>query len=487
MAVLDIHPYTKYLEYREAKNILFTKMVNSLPAVVIDNGTSTTRAGFANEDLPLLVFDSAYLIDENGHVLVGDEINKRPDLEVMTLVENGVVYNYDHVVSNWEHVYANLDGGNGADSKEHPLMMTEQTWNLLKNKAAAAQIAFEQLEVPLFSLVKSPLAQLYHMGRSSGLVVDIGAGVARVTPILDGIIQNKSCFHLKYAGDFANLHILRSLEAKLGYQPTQLDYSRLMPLRYTTGDITQLFQLYYVSHHLLHNFKQTMLSVSEPPPGLAPTGYYQQQSHHPHPGVYQLPDGTQVNYSDQETTSLLEPLCVPHVYKLPNVNVPDPAYDKAHTHGISNLVLYSLKNLESVFMQSNNEGQNSTANARFNEMLRQLLSNTLITGGGLLATGFNDRICGDISRTAPLVLPNYMVTSSYKMYISPLRNHGLGDINDTFDKKFGSWLGAANLASMLNEVVEEDGGNVNIALDNWFISKSDYEELGEDLVIEKFK
>lgn len=465
-------------------------MVSSLPAVVIDNGTSTTRAGFALEDLPLLVFNSAYLIDENGKVIVGDdEINQRPDLEVMTLLENGLVYNYENIVHNWEYVYSNLDGGNGVDAKEHPLALTEQTWNTLKNKIAAAQIAFESLEVPLFSLVKSPLAQLYHMGRSSGLVVDVGAGVASVTPILDGIIQQKSCFHSKYAGDFANLHILRSLEAKLGYQPTQLDYTRLLPARFNAGPISQSFQMYHVSHNLLHNFKQTMLSVSEPPPGMAPShGYYQQQSHHQQPGVYQMPDGTHLHYSDQETTSLLEPLCVPHVYKLPNVPVPDPAYDKAHTHGISNLVLFTLKNLESAFMSSStNDSHNTNANARFNEVLRQLLSNTLITGGGSLAPGFNDRFCGDIGRTAPLVLPNYMVTTSYKMYISPLRNHGLGDINDTFDKKFGSWLGAANLANMLNEVVEEDGGNVNIAMDNWFISKSDYEELGEDLIIEKFK
>lgn len=101
--------------------------------------------------------------------------------------------------------------------------------------------------------------------------------------------------------------------------------------------------------------------------------------------------------------------------------------------------------------------------------------------------GFSDRVCGDISRTAPSVLPNYMITSQYKIYINPLRNYPLGDINDIFDKKFGSWLGAANLANMLNDAVEDENGSANIALDNWFISKADYEELGEDLVVEKFK
>lgn len=464
-------------------------MVNSLPAVVIDNGSDTTRAGFALEDIPSVVFNSNYQIDANGNTIVGDsEISKNPQLEVMTLLDNGLIYNFDNIVHNWEHVYSSLDGGNGADAKEHPLMMTEETWNTLKNKAATAQIAFESLQVPLFSLIKTPLAQLYHTGLSSGLVIDVGASTASVTPILDGIIQQKSCFHTKYAGDFANLHSLRSLEAKLGYLPAQLDYNRLLPLKYAQAQATESFRLYYATHNLLSNFKQTMLSVSEPPPGMALTHQYYQQHHHSHPPYFQLPNGEQVTYSDQELIPLTEPLFLPHVYKLPGVPVPEPAFDKANTHGISNLVLFTIKSLESAFMSNvSNDNQSSNANARFNEILRQLFTNTLITGGGSLFSGFSDRLCGDLQRTAPLVLPNYVITGSYKLYISPLRNHTAGDINETFDKKFGSWLGAANLASMLNESGEDDGSSVNIALDNWFISKADYEELGEDLVIEKFK
>ncbi|KAF7999925.1 hypothetical protein HF325_005774 [Metschnikowia pulcherrima] len=80
-----------------------------------------------------------------------------------------------------------------------------------------------------------------------------------------------------------------------------------------------------------------------------------------------------------------------------------------------------------------------------------------------------------------------MITGSYKLYISPLRNHSTGSIHDVFDKKFGAWLGAANLASMLRENSEDDNGSVAIALDNWFVSKADYEEMGEDMIVEKFK
>lgn len=459
-------------------------MVDSLPAVVIDNGTHTTRAGFSLEDIPSLVFNTNYALDPEGKPIVGDsELALHPELDVMTLMDNGLVYNFDHIASNWQYVYDHLDAGAPAAAAEHPLMVTEEVWNTAKNKAASAQIAFETFGVPLFSLVKTPLAQLYHMGRLSGLVVDVGAGTASVTPILDGIIQLKSCFHSRYAGDFALLHALRLLEAKLGYGPEQLDYARLMPRKYTAA--SDSFRRYYVAHNLLHNFKQTMVHVSEPPPGMPANAYYLQQ-HHQHPTHYQVADGTHVPYLAHDIVPLGEPLFAPHAYKLPGVPVPEPAYDKASTHGISNLVLFTVKNLETAFMLSiTNENQSSTANARFNEILRQLFSNTLITGGGALMPGLADRICGDLGRTAPQVLPNYHVTASYKLFISPLRNHATGDINDTFDKKFGSWLGAANLAGMLKENIED--GSANIALDNWFVSKADYEELGEDLIMEKFK
>lgn len=462
-------------------------MVNSLPPVVIDNGSDTTRAGFALEDLPSLVFNSNYALDSSHNYVFGDEnIEKHPADQVMTIMDNGIPYNFEGLTHNWQYAFDNLDGGNSVSPEDFPLMVTEPVWNSNKSKSTMAQIAFESMQVPLFSIVKTPLSQLYHMGRSSGLVIDIGSSVTSVTPILDGIIQLKCAVHSKYAGEFVNLHCLRSLEAKLGGQSGSLDH--LLPQQYANG-ASESFKQYHVTHNLLSNFKQAMLHLNESPPGVPPSNaFYPLQVQHQHPSSYQLPNGAHVSYNSHELSLLSEPLFAPNVYPLPGIRLPEPAFDLPGSHGLSNLIIYAIKNLEATFMASvTNENQNSTSNSRFNEILRQLFHNTLITGGGSLIPGMSDRICGDLSRLAPQVLPNYMITGSYKLYISPLRNHSMGDINDTFDKKFGAWLGAANLASMLRENIEEDSSTVGIALDNWFVSKADYEELGEDCVVEKFK
>ncbi|CUM63065.1 uncharacterized protein PRCAT00000630001 [Priceomyces carsonii] len=423
-------------------------MVSTSPAVVIDNGSYTTKAGFALEDLPSLVFNSNYLINtsDGAKAVIGDdEILAEPENEVMTLMENGLIYNYDHIIDNWNYVYENIDNNNSINPKEFPLVITEQTWNTSKNKLAATQIVFETLEVPLFSLVKTPLAQLYHTGKATGLVVDIGSAVASVTPILDGIIQSKVSFHTKYAGDFVNLSILNHLE-KFG---TLEDF---LPAKYHSASSS--FKNFYASRNLIQEFK--VASTPE----------------------YQFHKGIQVKSNGVDFFSSL---FQPQLLNVPNVNIPEPVLDKPQTHGLVNLIFHSLKSLEASIVQSG--GQNSSRFARFNEILKTLLANIVITGGSSLATGLSDRILNDVRAYAALYFPNYGFNP---YYIQTISNYQAGDVNDTWNRLLGGWLGASNLAGMLNDTGEETNG-VNIALDNWFVSKSDYEELGEDLILEKFK
>ena len=189
-------------------------MTYTAPAVVIDNGSYTTKAGFSLEDLPSLVFNSNYMKhDKTQQVIIGDELmENNSEQQVMKLLDDGLIYDFDNIVHNWQYVFDNVDNNNPINSSEFPLVVTEQPWNTSKNKVNSCQVAFETLQVPIFSLVKTPLAQLYRCGKSTGLVIDIGSSVTSVTPILDGVIQLKCSYHSKYAGDFVNLHVLNYLE-----------------------------------------------------------------------------------------------------------------------------------------------------------------------------------------------------------------------------------------------------------------------------------
>lgn len=488
-------------------------MTYTSPAVVIDNGSHTTKAGFALDDLPSLVFSSNYLIGSDGDkssIVIGDdEIAQHPEGEIMTLLENGLIYNFDNVVKNWNYVYDNIDNHNAVNAKDFPLVLTEPVWNTNKNKLATSQIVFEELEVPIFALVKSPIAQLYHMNRSSGLVIDVGASTTSVTPILDGIIQTKSSFHNKFAGDYANLHVLNFFQRKLGD-----DYiTKLLPASYqSSANVSASFKNYYASYNSVQDFKQSMLSINQISPAIdaqiKQQKFLQQQQYQGYqqplpptdisgnslPKNYQLANDTYVSVGPEDKDVLLEPIFEPHLYKLPNVQLPEPTIESPQTHGLTQLILLSLKHLENA-NTSGNEANHQAMNSmygKFNEILRELLSNIVVTGGGSLIEGFDVRVGNDIRRSLQAYFNNYSYSQGYK-YFAPLRNYQVGDVNNVWDRKFGSWLGACNLASMLNESDssyengDDEGNGVNIALDNWFVTKADYQELGEDLILEKFK
>ena len=431
-------------------------MAHISPAVVIDNGSYTTKAGFALDDLPSLVFNTNYILDKSiNKVIVGDdEMDKNSQSAVSTLLEDGIIYNFDNIAHNWRYVYDNIDNHNLIDATEFPLVMTEQSWNTMKAKVKTCQIVFEEFEVPLFSLVKNPLSQLYRCGKSTGLVIDVGSSVASVTPILDGVIQTKCSFHSKYAGDFLNLHILNYLKGKVQ------SVDELLPASYRTA--SESFKSYYMSTHVLQEYKNLSLN-------------YQVTN-------LEVYDHKFLDVSDQR--NYLENLFDPYLNKLPNINLPEPSLDVPSSQGLTNLVYMAIRSLEASLLPNSDDPRSQSQNrfARFMDIFKQLLSNVLVTGGASLASELPDHIINDIKA----LMQKYFPTYPFSYHVQQIRPTPNNDNADIWDRQFGSWLGACNLARMLNES-DENSSSAKIALDNWFISKSDYEELGEDLILEKFK
>lgn len=109
-------------------------MTYTAPAVVIDNGSYTTKAGFSLEDLPSLVFNSNYMKhDKTQQVIIGDELmENNSEQQVMKLLDDGLIYDFDNIVYNWQYVFDNVDNNNPINSSEFPLVVTEQPWNIEK-------------------------------------------------------------------------------------------------------------------------------------------------------------------------------------------------------------------------------------------------------------------------------------------------------------------------------------------------------------------
>ncbi|OWB82939.1 hypothetical protein B5S33_g1568 [[Candida] boidinii] len=415
------------------------------PSVIIDSGSSTTRAGLSMDNSPSFVMPSVYSRESlnSGDYIFGDALDDTPSNEVFTIVSGGLVYNWDAMLEAWKHIYRELQVEDRAD--ELPLVLTENSWNTKKNRQMACQLAFEEMDVPALSILKRQLCTAYGVGRANALVIDVGGDVASVTPIHNGKVLNKGVISTKFAGNFLNLYSMNFLKNKLNKSNNTELENILLPKRYqklSSDKITESFKLYQIGK-TLREFKGTILQFSPFPihpsqtelPAHSMMPQYYSDSQNGNEKNYELPNKEIVSKIGIDMFKLAEPIFNPLEYtrhSLPDIKLPD------ETVGISEALINSLKRLD-------------TSGAVYQDLLKFIV----ITGGSSYIPGFEQRLINDVVRFSP----NFGVDT----YCSPElqgRNHL-------------SWIGANILSS--SSVGDYD---------NIFIKKSDYEELGENCIPE---
>jgi len=170
---------------------------DEVAAIVLDPGSYTTRIGYAGEDTPkanIPTFCGYYQGRKqqfkHGHYLVGDtEINSlHTDMDVTNPFQDGLILHWEPNISLWQYAFEDRLRVNTA---EHPLMVTEPTWNTTQNREKTLEVCFETFNVPAFFLAKQPVLASYAIGKHTALVVDLGAQMASVTPVVEGLVLKK--------------------------------------------------------------------------------------------------------------------------------------------------------------------------------------------------------------------------------------------------------------------------------------------------------
>ncbi|KAJ2117965.1 NuA4 histone acetyltransferase subunit, partial [Coemansia sp. RSA 921] len=155
-------------------------------ALVLDVGSTWTRAGFAGEDLPKGYFPShcGYIersvevseshddpkpVDANGDTemtpngkpsqrqyFIGDTESStwRPNMEVSGPLENGLVSDWDMYEKIWEYAFKTRLR---VRPEEHPLLVSEAAWNTSEQRTKLVELAFERFNCPSFYVCKAPV------------------------------------------------------------------------------------------------------------------------------------------------------------------------------------------------------------------------------------------------------------------------------------------------------------------------------------------
>lgn len=270
-------------------------MTSEKKCVVISVGSHRTVAGFNNVDLPQCCIPSSYLRvqqkegeedvdmdteqddDKRYKYIFGtfemmDEVteslkNKGDEetCQVFTIVDNqGLPYNWFAMEKLFKHIYQH---DLKVDPSELPLVITlpSMTNRELETKIVEnyMELAFEKLKVPVLQIVVEPLGTMLSTGKSSSLVIDIGASGCTVTPIIDGTILRNCIGRSRYAGDFLDFQVSKKLEElrdKINKDDDGDDIMGEENNETSKQDISSL-EVWLNANTSIHEFKTTMLTL----------------------------------------------------------------------------------------------------------------------------------------------------------------------------------------------------------------------------------
>ena len=193
------------------------------PAIVVDNGSGSIKAGFAGDQVPMAVFSSTVGKPRHTGVMlemttkdtyIGEAAQKaRGTLHIEYPMKHGVVTDWDGMTKIWQHTFYNELR---IDCKEQNILLTEPPLNPRKNREKMAEIMFEEFEFPGIHISIQAVLSLLASGKTTGVVLDSGDGVTHVVPVYEGFVNPMSVKRINVAGRDVTENLVRHL-ASTGY------------------------------------------------------------------------------------------------------------------------------------------------------------------------------------------------------------------------------------------------------------------------------
>lgn len=191
-------------------------------AIVFDNGTSTTKVGFAHKDLKELKiaeegsFPTIYgvpkelaAMEDVANIVerVGKAANEDRGILALTYpIENGIIKDFEIMEKIWEHSFTNIlrtkcrPAEKEEDNPKHPVYLTEPSQNPKNTRAKIAETMFEKFAVPAMDIGDANVCALTAYEKDTGVTVDMGAGTTMVVPIVKGYVIAAGIRRLNFAG-----------------------------------------------------------------------------------------------------------------------------------------------------------------------------------------------------------------------------------------------------------------------------------------------
>merc|ERR1719320_378840 len=148
------------------------------------------------------------LINQRNKKLVGNEALKwKGMLTLKYPMKNGVITNIDDMTLIWDHVYSQIN----PSPTENPVLLTEAPLNPEKNRNQMIKVFFENFNVPAVYVADQATLALYASGKTNGVVLDCGHGVAHCVPVFKGFSIPHAITRMDVAGENVTEQLRRIL------------------------------------------------------------------------------------------------------------------------------------------------------------------------------------------------------------------------------------------------------------------------------------
>jgi actin-related protein 4 len=456
---------------------------DEVSALVLDPGYSAVRTGFAGEDTPKSIVPSYYAY-ANGKRLFGDHVIDLPrdDVDIRNpMSKDGTVEDWEAAEELWKDSFAaKLTGvrpnralgdwlndpsaipnlrqsmADAVDTErcleEHPLFMTEPSWNPTRSREKCTEIAMESWSAPAFYLGRQGVMASFAQGRATSLIIDIGASTMSVTPVHDGHILKKGVTKSNLAGNFLSSQVrnmfaanqpnpititphymVKSKQPVDAGQPANVAFKTFPDISTDPRASFKRFQ----EDKVIQEFKEVALQAWTQGPfrgqGEA-IARDRTDTHKP----FEFPDGYNQLFSS-DRFKIVETLFDPQCYIAPQPGSIDASEFPAPEHGstIVSLVKQSIGQVDV-------------------DIRPQILMNVVLVGGSSLVEGLPQKLHDELTRMYPST--RVRITAS-----------GI-----PVERKFASWIGGSIMSSL---------GSFH----QMWISKKEYDEHGPSIVEKRCK
>jgi actin-related protein len=176
--------------------------------IILDIGSAYVKTGFAGESNPRYIFPTVIgtqkyqqtMVDTQARdVYVGDGAMKmRGVLNLTHPIQRSAITDWNNYYEILNHVFYNLLRIDRP--QDYPIIYVESVSEQQDVREFIARVLFETHQFQKIILMPSPILSCFSVGLTTGFVLEVGAGLTWVVPIINGQIIYRAIQRLDLAG-----------------------------------------------------------------------------------------------------------------------------------------------------------------------------------------------------------------------------------------------------------------------------------------------